>query len=375
MKQRQQAWLEIKLMTNRIFLPVLTLFVAACSGSQNTETTVQSNPSKPLEFYGNTQGTTFSVICNDSINITSEEIENILQNFDLALSSYIPNSIITKLNEAPTGVFTYKDSFNYFNRCYILSQQMWQISSGAFDPSVYPLVDGWGFMKDVENVPDSSTVDSLRALVGFAKGVNFTFQSHIDSAGNIIPEFKITKHNSHAKLDFNAIAQGIAVDVIAEKLEARGAENYFVEIGGEIRVKGKNSEGKLWTIGIDKPVEGSNAEDRELQEIIQINDRSVATSGSYRKFYEKDGIKYSHTIDPKTGYPVRHSLLSATVVAENCGIADAMATAFMVMGADKSIKFLNEHPELNLEVYLIFTNDKGRMETYYTKNFRDLIIE
>ncbi|MBK6527925.1 MAG: FAD:protein FMN transferase [Crocinitomicaceae bacterium] len=226
-------------MTNRILLPALALFFAACSGSQNTETSIQSNPNQPLEFYGNTQGTTFSVICNDSVNITSEEIENILHNFDLALSAYIPNSTITELNEAPAGVFVYRDSFNYFNRCYILSQQMWQISNGAFDPSVYPLVDGWGFMKDVENVPDSATVDSLRALVGFGKGINFTFHSHTDSIGNIIPEFKITKHNSRAKLDFNAIAQGIAVDVIAEKLEAKGADNYFVEIGGEIRVKGK----------------------------------------------------------------------------------------------------------------------------------------
>lgn len=362
-------------MINRIFLPALAIVFSACSGSQNDDTAISNNPVQPLEFYGNTQGTTFSVICNDSVDIKTEDIESALHHFDLALSAYIPNSTITQLNEAPAGSFIYKDSFNYFNRCYILSQQMWQISNGAFDPSVYPLVDGWGFMKDVENVPDSATVDSLRALVGFGKGVNFTFHTHTDSIGNIIPEFKITKHNGRAKLDFNAIAQGLAVDIIAEKLEAKGAQNYFVEIGGEIRVKGLNSEGKLWTIGIDKPIEGSTSEDRELQEIIQINNRSVATSGSYRKFYEKDGIKYSHTIDPRTGYPVQHSLLSATVVAENCGIADAMATAFMVMGAEKSIKFLNEHPELNLEVYLIFTNDKGRMETYYTKNFRDLILE
>lgn len=362
-------------MINRLCLPALVILFSACSGSQNTEEKVQENPIQPLEFYGNTQGTTFSVICNDKVDVTSEEIETILHNFDLALSAYIPNSTITKLNEAPAGVFHYSDSFNYFNRCYLLSQQMWKISNQSFDPTVYPLVDGWGFMKDIENVPDSATVDSLKALVGFSDGVNFTFHSHLDSLGNIIPDFKITKHNSRAKLDFNAIAQGIAVDVIAEKLESRGAQNYFVEIGGEIRVKGVNSEGKLWTIGIDKPVENSTSEDRELQEIIQINDRSVATSGSYRKFYEKDGIKYSHTIDPRTGYPVTHSLLSATVVAENCGIADAMATAFMVMGAEKSIQFLNEHPELNLEVYLIFTNDKGRNKTFYTKNFRDLILE
>lgn len=356
-------------------MPVAVLLFSACTGSQQDHQENQEILVQPLEFYGNTQGTTFAVICNDSVKISIEEIETILHNFDLALSAYIPNSTITRLNEAPAGVFHYTDSFNYFNRCYLLSQQMWQISKRAFDPSVYPLVDGWGFMKDVEIVPDSATVDSLRSLVGFAPGFNFTFHSHIDSIGNIIPDFKITKHNSRAKLDFNAIAQGLAVDIIAEKLESKGGQNYFVEIGGEIRVKGFNSEGKLWTIGIDKPIENSTAEDREMQEIVQINNRSIATSGSYRKFYEKDGIKYSHTIDPRTGYPVRHSLLSATVVAETCGIADAMATAFMVMGAEKSIQFLDEHPELNLEVYLIYTNDKGRTETFYTKDFRDLIVE
>ena len=252
---------------------------------------------------------------------------------------------------------------------------MWSVSNGAFDPTVYPLVDGWGFMKDVEIVPDSATVDSLRNLVGFQDGNHFKFLYQLDSLGNSIPACKIVKNNKNAKLDFNAIAQGLAVDIIAEKLESKGAKNYFVEIGGEIRVCGLNTEGSLWRIAIDKPIENSSAEDREYQEIIMLKDKSVATSGSYRKFYEKEGIKYSHTIDPKTGYPVQHTLLSATVVADNCGTADAMATAFMVMGAEKSIQFLNEHPELGLEVYLIFNNSKGRLETYYTKNFRDLLVD
>lgn len=360
-------------MIKNCFLALLFVpFFVSCSGnSTSTETTKPVY--KPLEFFGNTQGTTFSVICNDSIDITLEEIEEILHNFDLALSSYIPNSVLTHLNEAQVGEFVYDDPYNYFNRCYILSQQIWSISNGAFDPSVYPLVDGWGFMKDVEVVPDSSTVDSLRNLVGFQDGFNFNFFYKIDSLGNSIPANKIIKNNAQAKLDFNAIAQGISVDVIAEILERKGAKNYFVEIGGEIRVKGVNSEGILWRIGIDKPIEHSTAENREFQEIIMIKDKSVATSGSYRKFYEKDGIKYSHTIDPHTGYPVQHTLLSATVVANDCGTADGMATVFMVLGTEKSIDFINEHPELGLEVYLIFNNSKGRLETYYTKNFRDLL--
>jgi len=363
-------------MINKFFFTLSSAFLFhACSGVEDKVETIESEKPKKLEFFGNTQGTTFSVICNDDIKITHEEIEEILHNFDLALSSYIPNSVITKLNEAPAGQFVYEDPFNYFNRCYRISEQMWRTSNGAFDPTVYPLVDGWGFMKNVETVPDSSTVDSLLRLVGFREGYHFTFLTHEDSLGNIIPDNKIIKKDARAKLDFNGIAQGLAVDVLAEKLESRGAKNYFVEIGGEIRVKGNNTEGELWRIGIDKPVENSTAADREIQEVVKIKDKSLATSGSYRRFYEKDGVKYSHTIDPHTGYPVQHSLLSVTVVADNCATADAMATAFMVMGADKSIAFLNEHPELGLEVYLIFNNLKGRMETYYTKNFRDLIVE
>ena len=362
---------------NKIFLLALSaIFLVSCSGNSTSNQSTDSTASaKKLEFFGNTQGTTFSVICNDDIKITIEEIEEILHNFDLALSSYIPNSIITKLNEAPAGEFIYEDPYNYFNRCYQISYLLWRTSNASFDPTVYPLVDGWGFFNDMENVPDSSVVDSLMRLVGFQDGYHFTFFTHTDSLGNVIPDNKILKRTSNAKLDFNGIAQGLAVDVLAEKLESRGAKNYFVEIGGEIRVKGVNSEGNLWRIGIDKPVENSTAEDRQIQEVVNIKDKSLATSGSYRRFYEKDGVKYSHTIDPKTGYPVSHSLLSVTVVADNCATADAMATAFMVMGADKSIAFLNEHPELGLEVYLIFNNAKGRMETYYTRNFQDLIVE
>lgn len=348
----------------------------ACSGNNNSETTLtDSLATKRLEFFGNTQGTTFSIICNDPIDITIEEIESILRNFDLALSAYIPNSTLSQLNDAPAGTFEYRDSFNYFNRCYLLSQELWQLSERTFDPTVYPLVNGWGFLKDPQQVPDSSTVDSLRSLVGFGKGINFTLLTQADSMGKVFGPNQIIKHNARAKLDFNAIAQGIAVDVLAEELVRRGAKNYFVEIGGEIRVGGRNTEGNFWSIGIDKPIENSSADERELQEIVYLTDRSVATSGSYRKFYEKDGIKYSHTIDPFTGYPVQHSLLSATVVADDCGTADALATALMVMGPDKSIQFLSAHPELKIEAYLIFNNDKGRLDTFATPGFAKLLEE
>ena len=167
----------------------------------------------------------------------------------------------------------------------------------------------------------------------------------------------------------------LAVDVLAELIESKGGENYFVEIGGELKVKGKNKDGVFWRIGIDKPIEHSDQNNRELQEIIEVNNKSVATSGSYRKFYIKNGEKYSHTLDPKTGYPVKHNLLSATVVADDCALADALATTFMVLGLDDSKEFLKTHDSLNVDAYLIFTNDKDRLETFYTKGFARMITE
>lgn len=347
-------------------------FLISCGNQPAESKTTDETITKKVEFFGNTQGTTYSVIVNDPIKLKAEEIDSLLANFDLALSGYIPNSTITHLNEAPAGAFIYSDTADYFNRCYQLSQKVYFETNGAFDPTVFPLVKGWGFLKKVgQEVPDSSTVDSLRALTGFNDGYHFTFKLNEDS----LPENRIIKNSPAAQLDFNAIAQGLAVDVLAEFIETKGAKNYFIEIGGEIRVKGKNAEGQFWRIGIDKPIEDSNAEDRVIYEIVQVENKSIATSGSYRKFYEKNGVKYSHTLDPKTGYPVQHSLLSATVIADDCATADAMATALMVMGPVKGINFVNENPHLKIEAYLIFNNDKDRLETYYTKGFKEMIYE
>ena len=355
-----------------LFWLISLSFLIACTSQPPESAESFKNELKKVEFFGNTQGTTYSVIVNDNIDLTAKEIDSLLADFDLALSSYIPNSTITHLNDAPAGEFNYNDKAEYFNRCYQLSQIVYAETNGAFDPTVFPLVKGWGFLKKVgQEVPDSSTVDSLRALTSFNNGYHFTYLLTEDS----LPSNRIIKNSPAAKLDFNAIAQGLAVDVLAEFIESRGAKNYFVEIGGEIRVNGKNAEGEYWRIGIDKPIEDSNAEDRVIYEIVQVENKSIATSGSYRKFYEKNGVKYSHTLDPKTGYPVRHSLLSATVIADDCATADAMATALMVMGPEKGINFVNENPHLKIEAYLIFNNDKDRLETYYTAGFKEMIYK
>ena len=172
-------------------------------------------------------------------------------------------------------------------------------------------------------------------------------------------------------IDFNAIAQGYSVDVVSKFLESNGIENYIVEIGGEVFAKGTKENGKRWNVGIEKPDE--NNMDHEFKATLFLKDKAVSTSGNYRKFYMENGIRYSHEIDPSTGYPVRHSLLSVSVVAVNCTDADAYTTAFMVMGLEKSLIFLKKHKEL--DAYFIYSDKDGKIKTDETEGLKELLTE
>ena len=172
-------------------------------------------------------------------------------------------------------------------------------------------------------------------------------------------------------LNCSAIAKGYAVDVIAQLLDRNGVRNYLVDIGGEIVAKGRNSRDGLWRIGVNKPVDDSLSINQELQTILQLTDRGMATSGNYRNFYYRDGKKYAHTIDPRTGYPVEHNLLSATVIAKDCMTADAVATAFMVMGLDETRAYIKKHPEI--DVYLIYSDEDGQLKTFYSEGMWNYI--
>ena len=346
----------------------IALFLINCT-NQNDDSgfkEINKEQVKGITFYGNTQGTTYTILCNDNIELEHKEIDLVLSHFDTALSTYISSSIISKFNAAPAGKFNYNDTFNYFNDCMEVSLDIFNQTNGAFDPSVYPLLEDWGFMKDIENLPDSNKIEATKKIIGFKPGYHYNFYPKEQGVS------MLHKRTPGFKLVFNAIAQGQAVDVVAALLESKGAKNYFVEIGGEIRVKGKNAEGNIWTIGIDRPIENSTASNREIMEIIALENRAAATSGSYRQFYEKDGKKYAHTIDPKTGAPVTHQLLSVTVIANNCALADGYATAFMVMGTDKTIDFVAAHPELELDIYLIY-NQSNQLHSYANKGFEKLI--
>lgn len=305
-----------------------------------------------FEISGETQGTTYSIIIvDDEVNVSKHEIDSIFLKFDNSLSTYVPNSIISKLNLG-IGVSRIEDESGYFKRCYQLSQTIYSKSDGAFDPSVFPLVKGWGFMSNVESPLSSNEVDSILEFISFKPGL--LHEVSFDESA-----IELSKKHPNFKIDFNAIAQGLSVDVIDEYLNKKGHKNYYIEIGGELIVRGHNREGENWRIGIDVPKE--NLTSRELENIISLTGKAVATSGNYRKFYEVDGKKYAHTLNPKTGFPVQHSLLSATVVANDAATADAYATVFMVVGVEKTLEFVKNNADLDLDVYLLYADENGNI--------------
>jgi thiamine biosynthesis lipoprotein len=184
---------------------------------------------------------------------------------------------------------------------------------------------------------------------------------------------KVVKKLPGVMIDVNAIAQGYSVDVVSQFFESKGIKNYLVEIGGEVRGKGTNAKNNHWRIGVDKPSDGNMDPGKELEAIIEIDNKSLATSGNYRKFFVEDGVKYAHTIDPKTGFPARNTLLSATVVCDDCMTADAYATVFMVLGVEKSKELLPKLP--GIEVYFIYSNSQGEYEIFSTDGMKTMIFE
>lgn len=277
------------------------------------------------------------------------QIEKKLDEFDNSLSTFNPNSIISRINANDPTVVT--DDF--FNSMYRMARQVSEMSDGAFDITVAPLVNAWGFgfgNHDHSSAPD---LDTIMPYIGFQK---------IELKNN-----RILKKDNRIMLDASAIAKGQGCDVIAKLLEKNGCENYMVEIGGEIACKGLNPKGEKWRIGIDKPIDDPNNEDMELQAILAISDVGLATSGNYRQFYMKDGKKYAHTINPKTGLPVEHNLLSVTVIAPTCMQADAYATAFMVLGVERSLEICNQLDDM--DCYLIYSDKNASIKTVYSKRF------
>jgi thiamine biosynthesis lipoprotein len=299
---------------------------------------------------GFTQGTTYHIVYSADIDDSLDTfVQRKLLDIDSSLSVYNPSSVISRINRneevAADSLF-----INVFNR----SRKIYEMSGGAFDISGAPLFDIWGFgLKNRESVTKEH-IDSILSFVGMDK---------VCLKGG-----RVVKDDNRTTLNVNAIAQGYSSDVIAGEFDRLGIKNYLVEIGGEIFCKGLNPRGKEWTVGIDKPVEGNILPGNDLQDILEVSGKGLATSGNYRNFYEENGIKYSHTIDPRSGYPVRHSLLSATVIAPDAMTADALATFFMVAGLDEAEKFLASNPQF--DAYLVFSGVNGKFEVFKTKGVK-----
>lgn len=325
---------------NKLLL-ILLLLICSLSCSQKTN--------RNIKLSGAVFGTSYSIIYNSDTDY-STQFDSLFTVINKSMSTYQVDSDISKLNRNENHIID-----NHFIKVYETSKQIYKETNGAFDPTIGAVVNAWDFgpegkLKDI----DSLKIDSLMLSVGLNK---------------IAREDNKIKKPKGAFIDFNAIAKGYGVDVVSEFLESKNVNNYLVEIGGEIRVKGQNEEKKsLWKVGVENPnFEGKQS----ILKAITLKDKSMATSGTYRKFkVDEDGNRYAHIIDTNTGYPSKTNLLSISVIAKTCMVADAYATAFKAMGIEKVKAFLKSHPEL--KVFLIFENDKKELETLAVNNFPEM---
>lgn len=274
-----------------------------------------------------------------------QEIDSIFHAVDMSVNLWVDSSVICKVNRNEDVALD-----QIFIENFEVAQRAAALSDGYFDPTISPLVSAWGFSaKKNPHLPPltSHLIDSLKQLVDYRKVR--------------IEDGKLIKENPAMKLDFNAIAQGYTTDLVGALLEAKGIKSYIVDVGGEIFARGTKPDGKPWVVGIEKPAADWDSE-RVVQQRVELEDKGIVTSGSYRKYVERDGKRYSHCIDPMTGYPVEHNLLSATVIAENATWADALASVCMVMGMERSLELIKTLE--GVEVYYIFVNDRNELETY-----------
>ena len=319
-------------------------------------TTCKTKKSEYVKISGFAQGTTYHITYENSTGIDySQAIDSILKAFNKSCSIYDSTSIISRINNNDPTVEADDWFIDVFNK----SAEVNDTSGGAFDITVGPVVNAWGFGSSPVLKHDTAYIDSLLQFVGMDKVK--------------LEKRKIIKKYAGVKLDDNALAQGYSTDLVCDFFKSKGIRNYLVEIGGEVRGKGTNAKNNYWHVGIDKPSEDNSAPGDKLQAIIELNNKSLSTSGNYRAFYVENGVKYSHEIDPKTGFPARNTLLSSSVICDDCITADAYATTFMVLGVDKSKELLHKLP--GVEVYFVYTNSKGEYEVFFSDGLKKMIIE
>lgn len=362
-------------MKNTTLISALIFLFAACQTEKNPDF---------LAIQGETMGTYYKVTYFDSLNRDFKKpVDSLLEVVNHEISTYIPTSTISRFNQADSTLelgllfAAYADCVADPRKCGTVTNRHFyanllaakvanQLTQQAFDPTIMPLVNYWGFgytPHEPVKMIDSLKVDSLLQYVGFEK------VQVLDKAGYAV----LKKNSPGVQLDFGGTGQGYGIDAIAEFLEINGIRNYLVDIGGECRARGKNPTGGWWTIGINTP--RPEAEITEFTQVIQLENLSVSTSGNYRNFYEVDGGKYSHFIDPRTGFPEKSNLLSASVFGRNCLEPDAFATGFMVLGLDKAYNLAMQLREQGIEALFIYSDEKGNLLTKYTPGVEKLLVK
>ncbi len=310
-----------------------------------------------ISIAGFTQGTTYHMTYqspkSDSL-LLQDEINALLAEFDQSLSTYIDTSNISRINRNLTD-----KTDNYFDEVFKESKRVYEISGGAFDITVGPLIDAWGFGPGRKMEISQGVIDSLMQYVGMNKVS--------------LENGKVRKIFPETRLDLNAIAQGYAVDIICNFLENHKIINYMVEIGGELRTKGVSSRNDAWRVGIDKPFYGNQLPGQELQEVVRLSGKALASSGNYRKYYEVDGKKIVHTVDPLSGYTKMSNLLSVTIICDKCITADALATTCMVLGVEKGREFIKSQD--GVEALFIFTDEDGLYLEWMTDGMKGMLAK
>lgn len=327
-----------------VLVSLILPFLSACNSRKEL---------KLYKFSGAAQGTYYAITYYADNNVNLQPaVDSLLKQFDRSVSAYLPTSLLSRLNNNDTTATADMIFETVFNK----SMEVSANTDGAFDITVGPLVNAWGFGFSKKAKVDQALVDSLLPLVGYRKVQ--------------LLKGKLIKTDPRIRVDFDAIAQGYTSDWLAHFFETKGIQNYLIDVGGEVLGHGLKPDGQIWSVAIEMPAKNLDDE-RKIQTILSLKDKAISTSGSYRKYYEENGTRYSHTIDPSNGYPVKHSLLSVSVLAVDCITADAYATAFMVMGLEKSKVFLTKHPEI--EAYFISDDQRGGFAVYYTPGFEMLL--
>jgi len=346
---------------NRVRFLYIFIFVFFALSSCNHQ---PSSPKpKLIKVYGEAQGTTYTIQVFDSeLKFTKQEIDSLLFQFDSELSTYQKSSGVSHFNSIEFSDTLLRGN-SKFKAMLELSDSVYQLSNGLFDPSIKPLVDLWGFDSKLNKVPNQNQIDSVLRFVNYSRGVHYDLMQTMDSKS------KVAKYHPNFQLDFNAIAQGFAVDLVMQFIKSRGHKNVYVELGGEIALSGIKFNSQKWKIGVETPIENNSTSEKVVHKVFSISDKCIATSGNYRKYFEVNGKKYAHTINPKTGVQNKNSLLSATVFSETCALSDAFATVFMLLGLEGTKDFLMNHPELGLDVFLIY-DFENTYQTYFTEGLK-----